>query len=253
MKFLQYIRDIQQKQKQKQEEKNQEDLMMIFSDIIGHTEVKESFVMFLSSNESIAVLQSGPPACSKTLFLLAIKNKYKDSFWVDGGNASGAGLLDEMLDRKNTTHLLIDEIDGLKINDQKALFNLLETGILSSVKVRNKKEGGNASRSREFHNLKVFATCNDLDKLSKALKSRFFRIHHREYTREEFIDIAVQMYQKKPIELTEYVANCVWDVIGSKDIRDYVKIIKHSKNSDDADKLIQLQMKYKESEEEIDE
>ena len=191
----------------------------------------------------------GPPGCSKTLFLLALRNKHKDAFWVDGGNASGAGMLDEMLDRKTTTHLLIDEIDGLKTNDQKAILNLLDTGILSSVKVRNKKETGKQERRREFKNLKVYATCNDMTSLTKALRSRFFRISSKGIFRNEFLEIATKSVPKERFGVSSVRSKATWKVLESKDIRDFQKIMKNSKNSEDADTLIELQLKYKAKEE----
>jgi MoxR-like ATPase len=240
MKFLNQIIGIAQRNNNKD----------IFHEIVGYAEVKKAFQLFEASEESSNALLDGPPGCSKTLFLLALKNKHDNAFWVDGGNASGAGMLDEMLDRKTTTHLLIDEIDGLKTNDQKAILNLLDTGILSSVKVRNKKETGKQERRKEFKGLKVYATCNDMTRLSKALRSRFFRITLKEYSEREFIEIATKLYPKKDPELVQYVARATWKVLESKDIRDFQKIMKNSKDSEDADILISLQLKYKAREEE---
>lgn len=209
-----------------------------FEIIVGYEEVKKAFRLFEASEESSNALLDGPPGCAKSLFLQAIRERNKNAFYVFAGNASGTGMLDEVFDRKNTSHILIDEIDGLKSNDQKALFNLLEEGILQSVKVRK-------GYYREFKNLKVYATCNDMTKLTKALRSRFFRITLREYSENEFIEIATKLYPKKDPELVEYVAKAVWKVLNSKDIRDFQKIMKASKNSDDADTLIDLQLKYR--------
>ena len=210
----------------------------LFREIIGYEEVKKAFNLFLSSQKNINVLLDGPPGCSKTLFLLAILKHCKDVFFVDGSNASGPGMFDELLTSKqNTKYLLIDEIDGLSKKDQKALLNLFETGMLVSVKVRKQAR-------KEFKNLKVFATCNNTEKLSNALMSRFFRLSLREYSETEFIDIAKKLYLKKDQELIEYIAKAVWHVLGSKDIRDFQKIADHSDNSTDADMLIELQLKY---------
>lgn len=210
----------------------------LFSDIIGHQPIKEAFNMFLKANESTSVLMTGAPATSKTLFLLSMMRYCRNSYFVDASNATRAGLLDQLFGAKSGTEvLLLDEIDGLKKPDQKSLLNLAETGLLVSTKVGKQ-------RTRQFNNLKIFATCNVQDKLIPELKSRFVRIYLQEYTYDEFIDIAVQMYPAKDRELCEYVAKAVMEVLGSKDIRDYQKIIKHSKNVTDADKLIELQIKY---------
>ena len=241
MKFLDQIRGITLQVQRKPEN--------IFGEIIGHEEPKEAFNIFLQGEGIIAVLMQGPPACSKSLFIQAMRRKYKDSFWINGGNASGAGMLDAVFDRKNTSHLLIDEVDGLKAPDQKAILDLIETGVLSSVKV--KKNGG--ARYREFSNLKIFVTCNNVEKLSKAFQSRFFRIYFKEYTEEEFIEIAIKMFPKKDPELCEYIAKATWRVLESKNIRDCIRIIKSSKNSEAADKLISLQIRYGPPKEESEE
>ena len=141
--------------------------------------------------------------------------------------------------------LLLDEIDKLKRNDQGILLNLLETGMLISTKVRKQQK-------KHFHNLKVFATSNEVDKLSKPLQSRFFRIHLKEYTEDEFLNIAKSMYPQNP-ELCEYIAKAVWHELESNDIRDFIQIAKHAKSYIMADKLIELRMKYAEEELEKDE
>jgi MoxR-like ATPase len=52
----------------------------------------------------------------------------------------------------------------MKKSDQAALLNVMETGILSSIKVR---------KTRELKmRLWVFATSNNLEKISEPLKSR---------------------------------------------------------------------------------
>jgi hypothetical protein len=55
---------------------------------------------------------------------------------LDAANASGPGLVDYLFEHPGTQVICIDELDKLKKNDQTALLNLLETGILSSTKVR---------------------------------------------------------------------------------------------------------------------
>lgn len=235
MKFLSQILGVKEVFKGKEKDD--------FANIIGYDDVKKAFMLFEESEESANCLLDGPPGCAKSLFIQAIRDKNKDSFYVFAGNASGIGMLDQMNERKKTTHLLIDEIDGLRANDQKALLNLLEEGILQSTKVRK-------GYYKEYKGLKVYATCNNMNKLSKALRSRMFRVTLKEYSESEFVEIATGLYPKKDPELCEYVAKAVWRVLGSKDIRDFQKIMKAAKNADNADLLIDLQLKYKPKEEE---
>lgn len=218
----------------------------LFSDIVNYEDIKETLNMFLDSKESINVLLTGAPATAKTLFLLSMMKYCKNAYFLDASNASGAGVLDQLFGaRGDTKILLMDEIDKLKRNDQGTLLNLLETGMLISTKVRKQ-------RTKQFTGLKVFATSNEVFRLSKALQSRFFRIHLKEYTDEEFLSIAKQMYPKNA-ELSEYIAKAVLYQIESRDIRDFVQIAKHAKNFAMADKLIGLRIKYHEDEEEAKE
>ena len=88
--------------------------------------------------------------------------------------------------------ILIDEIDKMKVNDQVALLNVMETGILSETKSKRTK----GSRQQKM-NLWIFATSNDSERLSKPLKSRFSVFSLPEYTLEEFSEIAITVTRKK--------------------------------------------------------
>jgi ATP-dependent Lon protease len=45
---------------------------------------------------------------------------------------------------------------------------------------------------------KVFASANDLNKLSAPLRSRFRRLHLPKYTKEQFLEIAIKICPKLP-------------------------------------------------------
>ena len=59
------------------------------------------------------------------------------AFFVDGVGVSGAGMIDHLFNN-DIKYLLIDEIDKMKKNDQAALLNVMETGILSETKLKGK-------------------------------------------------------------------------------------------------------------------
>ena len=242
MKFLEQIRAITLSV--------HKDPKKLFDEIVGYDDIKKAFFLFINSQKKINILLNGPPGCSKTLFLLAMQH-FKGAYFLDASNSSGAGIFDELIDEKgDPKFLLLDEIDGLKRSDQKTLFNMFETGILKSTKIRNKKETGHVTRSRELKNLKVFATCNDTSKLSNALLSRFMVLTLKEYTEQEFLDIAAGLYPKKDPLLVEYVAKATLHILKSKDIRDFQKIADQADSAEEADMLIQLQVKYAKPKEE---
>ena len=108
----------------------------IFDDIVGLDDLKAVIMKCIKTEEPINVLLCGPPASAKTLFLLAINKELENCYFIDGTNASGAGMVDYLFAHKETQIIAIDELDKLKKSDQTALLNLLETGILTSTKVR---------------------------------------------------------------------------------------------------------------------
>ncbi|MDW0212063.1 MAG: hypothetical protein QOA12_08885 [Nitrososphaeraceae archaeon] len=60
-----------------------------------------------------------------------------DAYFIDAVDASGPGMMEHLFSN-NTKYLLIDEVDKMKKNDQAALLNVMETGILSETKLKGK-------------------------------------------------------------------------------------------------------------------
>ena len=136
-------------------------------------------------------------------------------------------------------YLLVDEIDKLKKNDQTALLNVMETGILSETKMKGK------TRQKKM-NLWIFATSNEISKLAKPLRSRLMELHLEEYTLDEFIEITRRLLAKKyqlDTQIAEKIGFSVWNKMQSKDIRDVLQIAKLTTSLSDVDWLIQVQMK----------
>src|SRR5919108_1487757 len=85
----------------------------IFNDIVGLDDLKAVIMKCIKTEEPINVLLCGPPASAKTLFLLAINKELKNCHFIDGSNASGAGMVDYLFAHKETQILAIDELDKL--------------------------------------------------------------------------------------------------------------------------------------------
>lgn len=130
------------------------------------------FGLALRSNEPTHILLSGPPATAKTMFLMSLREHLKDSYFIDGGNATKAGIIDHLF-KNRAPYLLIDEIDKMSSRDQTFLLNLMETGIVTETKYRKTREA-------EIK-ICIFATCNDPRKLSAPLQSRFFIVELEPY------------------------------------------------------------------------
>ena len=188
-----------------------------FHGIIGHADIKRLFCLALRSEEPTHLLLTGPPASAKTMFLLSLKKRLKDSYFIDGGNTTKAGIIGYLF--KNRTSCLLDEIDKMSPRDQTFLFNLMETGIVAETKI---------GKTREIEiKTSIFATCNDPRKLSAPLQSRFFIFELEPYTYEEFYEITVHLLHK---DIPRIVADAVWNT--SRNLRDCVRIGKLARSED---------------------
>lgn len=72
----------------------------------------------------------------------------------------------------------------------------------------------------------VFATANSCEKIINPLLSRFAILEIPEYTFEEFTEIAVTRLTKEDVDesIARDIAEKVWNELGSKDIRDVIKV-----------------------------
>ena len=104
------------------------------------------------SQGSNRLLLIGPPGSSKTMFLMSLRHHLKDSYFIDGGNTTKAGIIDYLF-KNRAPYLLIDEIDKISPKDQTFLLNLMETRIVTETKYGKTREA-------EIKTC-IFATCND--------------------------------------------------------------------------------------------
>lgn len=214
---------------------------ILFDDIIGFKDLKELLTKCLAMKDSCNILLSGPPASSKTLFLLSIQKEVSNACFIDAANASGPGLVDYLFEHPDTPVICIDELDKLKKSDQNALLNLLESGILSSTKVRK-------TRSIRMEGVKVFATSNDVDRLIRPLRSRFLEFELSEYTWENFLDIAQKLLHNRyglDETTSAKIAQVVWSQLKTRDIRDVLTIAKLTKSPEDVEFIAMTLQKYR--------
>jgi Holliday junction DNA helicase RuvB len=162
-----------------------------------------------------------------------------DTYFIDAVGSSGAGMIDHLFKYK-TTYLLIDEIDKMKRSDQAALLNIMETGILSETKLKGK------TRQKKIK-LWIFATSNEVEKISVPLRSRFMKLELEEYTYEEFEEIVQRLLKKKyRIDriISEKIAHNVWHSLKSRDIRDAIRIGKLANSATEVEWIVEVQKKY---------
>jgi len=210
-----------------------------FSNIVGYSDVKKLLLKSIVSKEPVNILLTGPPSSCKTIFLLEILDALDGTYFMDATSITSAGMIDYLFEH-DTKYLLIDEIDKMKAKDQAALLNAMETGIICETKLNGK------TRQKRMK-LWIFATSNDVDRLSKALRSRFMELHLKEYAYEEFMDIVRKLLRKRyrmDENISEKIAYAVWNVMDSKDLRDAIQIAKLTKTSSDVDWLVNVKIKY---------
>ena len=210
-----------------------------FSNIVGYSDVKKLLLKSIVSKEPVNILLTGPPSSCKTIFLLEIIDALDGAYFMDATSITSARMIDYLFEH-DTKYLLIDEIDKMKAKDQAALLNAMETGIICETKLNGK------TRQKRMK-LWIFATSNDVDRLSKALRSRFMELHLKEYAYEEFMDIVRKLLRKRyrmDENISEKIAYAVWNVMNSKDLRDAIQIAKLTKTSSDVDWLVNVKIKY---------
>ena len=137
----------------------------------------------------MAILLSGPPASSKTIFLMEMMKGLSSVCFVDCTNTTGPGLVNRLFNN-DIQYLLLDELEKMSKKDQNVLLNILETGMLVETKISK-------TRSKYLKNLKVFATTNNVDALSPPLRSRFMEFHLPKYTFDQFSEIARRLLGKR--------------------------------------------------------
>jgi Holliday junction DNA helicase RuvB len=210
-----------------------------FSSICGYSDIKRLLMRAIVFRESISILLCGPPACSKTVFLIDIMKGLDNTCYIDCTNTTGAGLVDKMFN-STINYLLLDEIEKMSKKDQNVLLNVLETGMLIETKVSK-------TRSKKMKNLKVFATTNNVDALSAPLRSRFMEFHLPEYTFDQFCEIARRLLSKRlghSDQVADEISATVWNEIKSRDIRNVLSIAKLVHSIDDVSWLIQTFKRY---------
>ena len=193
--------------------------------IQGYDDIKNLVSRALDSDENYDLLFCGPPESSKTLFLLGILECRKGVYF-DGSNTTNRIL--DVLEEERPRVICVDELDKMSRQFQNQLLNFLDSG---SIKVDQQRR----SYDFEIKSAKVFATCNENNRLSKPLQSRFRHLHLPPYTKEQFLDIAVKVCPKLKEETYRIIGEEVWQT--SKDVRDVISLSKLIRKKDGPDEI----------------
>jgi len=204
-----------------------------FENIVGNNDIKLVLNKAILSERPIHVLLVGKPGCAKTMFLTEIVHRIKKSYFTVGSNTSKAGLVHQLFENQ-PKYLLIDELDKMSANDQVSLLYLMKTGIISETKVKK-------TRQLELQSW-VFATANSCEKVIEPLLSRFLVLEVPEYTFEEFEEITVSRLTKEKVDkyTATFIANKIWHELGSKDIRDVIKVGRLASSSEEVTFVVKM-------------
>jgi hypothetical protein len=208
----------------------------LFSNIVGHDQIKRLVGRTILSEKPVHLLLVGPPASAKTMFQLELESMMPDAYFVDGSNLTAAGLV-ELLFENDIRFLLIDEIEEIDRADLGILASFMQTGRLTETKYGR-------TRTKEM-NISIIGSCNDTSRFSKKLLSRFLCVYFTEYSYNEFIQICRSILVQRGTEplLAEKIADLVWNQIKSRDIRDAIKISCLVKNEDDLKWILEMLQK----------
>ncbi|MGC2575903.1 MAG: AAA family ATPase [Candidatus Nitrosopolaris sp.] len=214
-----------------------------FSNIEGYEDIKNIIERTLETDENYNLLLVGPHASSKTLFLMGILDICKGNDAVFDGSNTTNRILD-VLEDKRPKVILIDEIDKMSSRQfQNQLLNFMESS-------RAKVEQQSKQYDFTIGGAKVFATANDLSRLSKPLQSRFRKLFLQRYTEEQFIKVSTKVLPKISENLARYIRDIVYRNQG--DIRDVIsvgKLVRRSDGPSDVKQLITTLLKYGEEKE----
>jgi len=198
----------------------------LFDIIELHDNKKELIMKGLKAKNPVHFLLVGSPASAKSLFLMQL-TRLPGAVLTLGSETSKVGIVDLIFEER-PRYLIIDELDKVSDrNDLAALLSLMESGVIAETKHRRRREG-------KF-DVRVFATANRVDKIPAELQSRFLKLTFNEYTPDEFHRIAVAVLMKRegaPQDIAELIAVRLLRDMGTRDVRDAVKVARLAKSQD---------------------
>jgi MoxR-like ATPase len=199
--------------------------------VVGREEELDFLDHLFLSNEDMNILYNGLPASAKTMILKAIMQKFPSQcLFFDFSLTTGKGFIQLLIDKRNTQTniphrmfgkkpkhkiLLINEIDKIKpLSELNVLLDLLDGKEINKVVYK-----------KEYHikfseGLRIFATCNNSDKLSEAIGSRFLIKELADYTFDQFVGIGKALGDKYLKVKDDSARELIAEEIATKAYRD---------------------------------
>jgi Holliday junction DNA helicase RuvB len=223
--------------KEQQEQQEQDEIPDdLFDVIVMHDDKKELLMKALHAEKPVHVLLIGDIASGKTVFLQELA-RLPGAEYALGSRLSAAGIYDLMF-AKRPRYLILDELDKVDSQDNiSALLSLMETGILSEMKYKRRRQ--------DSFKVWVFAGANWENKIPPEILSRFgaYRLRFRQYTPDEYIQVATNVLIKREgVEpgLARYIAEQTLNRLGSRDVREARSVARTARSKEDVDSVISL-------------
>jgi len=212
--------------------------MDLFDDVYGYEDIKQLFfkTLYGEKEDRVHFMMIGPPASAKSLFLLCLEKLPKAKYAL-GSRSSKAGLA-EYLMNVQPKYLLVDEVDKMAVQDYAILLSLCETGRITEVIYGKNREA-------QLDTI-VFACGNRLDGIPPEVISRFQVFHFFPYSEAEFTEIVSHILTRRQVDpnLALYIAEKVWSDLGSKDVRQAIRVAKLAKTYSQVDGTVRILSRY---------
>jgi AAA+ superfamily predicted ATPase len=203
-----------------------------FNNIHGYDDIKDIVRRALDAEDNYNLLFIGSPASAKTLFLLGILES-KKGVYFDGSNTTNRIL--DVLEEERPKIICIDELDKMPRTFQNQLLNFTESGRIKVDQMRRHYDF-------EIKGAKAFATCNEINKLSKPLQSRFRRLFLPRYTEQQFIDVSIKVLPKVGENMARYIGFTVFR--SGRDVIYVGKLIRKGDGPQEVEWMINTMTKY---------
>jgi replication-associated recombination protein RarA len=138
--------------------------------------------------------------------------------------------------------ICIDELDKMPRTFQNQLLNFMESGRIKVDQMKRRYD-------LEIKGAKIFATCNEINRLSIPLQSRFRTLFLPAYSQQQFVEVAVKVLPRISENLARYIGFTVYSNDG--DIRDALSVgqlIRKSDGPPEVENMIRTLLKYGEVE-----
>jgi replication-associated recombination protein RarA len=129
----------------------------------------------------------------------------------------------DVLEEKRPKIILLDELDKMGKSWQSQLLNFMESGRVDVEQQRKQYHF-------EIKGAKVFATANEINRLSKPLQSRFRKLFLPRYTEQQFIEVSIKLLPKVGENMARYIGFALYRSGG--DIRDVMSVGKLIRKGD---------------------